>query len=124
MFQTAVNGIAATARVLLDTDVLIDHLAKRHPISREHDGAYSSIARAELYSHSSADEAVIDRLLNEFEEIPVDRHIAEEAGRIRRTTRIKLPYAIVAASAILSKRSLLTRNVRDFRRVDRLRLNG
>ncbi len=112
------------ARVLLDTDVLIDHLvdAGRTIPPNIGDAAYSSITRAELYSGRNADEEVIDRLLVNFEEIAVDRAIAEEAGRIRRVVGIKLPDALIAATAIMTKRRLSTRNVRDYRRVKRLRL--
>lgn len=112
------------ARVLLDTDVLIDHLTdvSRKLSTSLTDAAYSSITRAELYSAPGVDEAGIDRTLLLFDEIPVDRTIAEEAGRIRRTTRIKLPDALIAATAITSKRKLLTRNIRDFRKVKQLRV--
>jgi predicted nucleic acid-binding protein len=111
------------ARVLFDTDVLIDHLqdpARTLPI--ELDAAYSSISRAELYSSRSVNEAVVDDLLNNFEEIIVDRTVAEEAGRIRRESRLKLPDALIGASAMIASRMLVTRNVRDFRKVKGLRI--
>lgn len=112
------------AKVLYDTDVLIDHLEARRALSPQHDGAYSSVTRAELYSFRAVDEAVIDNLLNVMVEIPLDRAVAEEAGRIRRTTRVKLPDAVIAASAIIAKRALVTRNVRDFRKIGRLRVRS
>jgi predicted nucleic acid-binding protein len=113
------------AKVLLDTDVLIDHLTdQKKSLSGDlTDAAYSSVTRAELYSAPAADEQVIDRLLIQFEEISVDRLIAEEAGRIRRLSKVKLPDALIAATAIVSKRRLLTRNVRDFKKIDRLKLH-
>jgi predicted nucleic acid-binding protein len=112
------------ARVVFDTDVLIDHLDGRRPITPAFQGsAYSAISRAELYSWKEADEAVIDRLLDQFEEISVDRAIAEEAGRIRRIQSIRLPDALIAATAIIAKRPLFSRNVRHFRKVRRLRLH-
>lgn len=112
------------ARVLLDTDVLIDHLDGSQALSPSLVGsAFSSISRAELYSWKEADEAVIDRLLDQFDEIPVDRPIAEEAGRIRRDAGLKLPDALIAASALLTKRHLMTRNLRNFKRVKALRLH-
>src|SRR3712207_6537257 len=89
----ATSGIAEMARVLLDTDVLIDHLTDAsRPLSASlvADAAYSSITRAELFSGESSDEGVIEDLLANFEEIPVDRAVAEEAGRIRRIVKIKL----------------------------------
>lgn len=112
------------AKVLFDTDVLIDHLRdpKRKIPSTFTDAAYSSVTRAELYSGSEGDEDIVDRLLDHFQEIPVDRAIAEEAGRIRRITGVRLPDALIAASAIVTKRRLVTRNLRDFKRIKRVRL--
>ncbi len=113
------------ARVLFDTDVLVDHLEGSHPIAASFAGStYSSISRAELYSWKEADESIIDRLLDQFEEIAVERSVAEEAGRIRREAGLRLPDALIAATAVLSKLPLFTRNVRDFRRVSRLRLHS
>ena len=110
------------ARVLLDTDVLIDHLtdSSKKLAASLSDAAYSSITRAELYSAPRVDEAGIDRALLPFDEISVDGAIAEEAGRIRRTTRVKLPDALIAATAVVTKRKLITRNVRDFRKIKHL----
>lgn len=111
------------AKAILDTDVLIDHLERVRRLDPSLAGSsYSSITRAELYSWRSVDEDVVDRLLSQFEEIPVDRDVAEEAGRIRRESSLRLPNALIAATAILAKRPLLTRNKKDFRRVPRLRL--
>ncbi len=113
------------ARVLLDTDVLIDHLvdpARGLSAGLVSDAAYSSITRAELFSGQNSDEAIVESLLVNFEEIPVDRSVAEEAGRIRRIVGIKLPNALIAATAIVTKRALVTRNVKDFRKVRRLKL--
>lgn len=112
------------ASVLFDTDVLVDHLqdaSKTLPVAV--DGAYSTISRAELYSSAGVVEPVVDDLLNNFEEIAVDRRIAEEAGRIRRESRIKLPDALIAATAIVTGRRLMTRNVRDFRKIKGLRIS-
>lgn len=111
------------AKLLYDTDVLIDHLDGRRSLPAGEDVAYSSVTRAELYS-GKTDEADIDSFLEPFEEIVIDRPVAEEAGRIRRITRIKLPDALVAASAMLTGRGLVTSNVRDFRKVKGLRIHA
>lgn len=52
----------------------------------------------------------------------LDREVAEQAGRIRRGIRIKLPDALIAATALVTRRELVTRNARDFRKVKGLRL--
>ena len=73
------SGTAGMPEVLLDTDVLVDHLQGTRRITPDFAGsAYSSISRAELYSGANADESIIDRLLDQFDELPVDRQVAEE----------------------------------------------
>jgi hypothetical protein len=42
--------------------------------------AYSSITLAELCSGQGPDEKIIDRLLDQIDEIPARQHVAEEAG--------------------------------------------
>lgn len=111
-------------RVLLDTDVLVDHLRGTRELSARLAGSsFSTITRAELYSGRQTDERIVDRLLDQFEELSVDRKIAEEAGRIRRETNIRLPDALIAATAQVAKLPLHTRNTRDFGKVRRLRLH-
>lgn len=112
------------ARLLYDTDVVIDHLQGRRALPRGDDPAYSCVSRAELYSWAEADEDRIDAFLDPFEEVIVDREIAQQAGRIRRDSRIKLPDALIAAAALLTRRQLVTRNAKDFRKVRGLKIAG
>ncbi|MEX2458197.1 MAG: type II toxin-antitoxin system VapC family toxin [Actinomycetota bacterium] len=106
------------AEVLVDTDVLINHLAGRR---RFDPGAetvwYSVVTRCELFAGRDANERVINRLLTPFTEIAVDRSIAERAGRLRRDLRIRTPDALIAASALAHRLELLTGNARDFAKV-------
>jgi hypothetical protein len=48
--------------------------------------------------------------------------VAERAGRIRRESGIRLPDALIAATAIEHELGLATRNRPDFERVRSLRL--
>lgn len=108
----------APADVLIDTDVFIDHLsgARRlpHPPGR---GCYSSVTRCELFAGRHVDEDLVRRVLAPFAEIPVDRPIAERAGRLRREVAIRVPDALIAATALEHRLRLWTRNARDFSRV-------
>jgi len=108
---------------LLDTDVFVDHLraAKRVPVD-PNDSSYSTITRAELYAGRNTDESIVDRLLGPFREIPVDREIAEEAGRIRRGTALPLPDALIASTAMANNLILVTRNKKHFKTIKGLRL--
>lgn len=110
------------ADVLVDTDVVIDHLrgAKELKAGR-HRLHYSVITRAELFAGSSATEAVA-QLLGALREVPVDRAIAERAGRVRREAGIRLPDTLIAATALEHNLEVATRNTRGFDRVRGLRV--
>ena len=110
------------ADLLLDTDVFIDHLrgAKRLEPG-DHRVHYSVITRAELCAGTSAT-ALVDKLLAPFREVPVVRAVAERAGRIRHEFGVRLPDALIAATAIEHQLGLVTRNRRDFQAVRGLRV--
>ena len=114
------NGIVGD--VLVDTDVFVDHLRGARQLDPgRHRLHYSVITRAELYAGNTASN-LVRTLLAPFREIPVDRTVAERAGRIRRESRIRLPDALIAATAVEHKLGLATRNRADFEPVRSLRL--
>lgn len=61
-------------------------------------------------------------LENNFITIPFDRTIARIAAEIRRFTKMKLPDAAIAATAIFTRTSLLTRNKKDFKHLSGLKV--
>lgn len=52
-----------------------------------------------------------------FRELPVDRRVAERAGRLRRESGIRTLDAPIAATALEHRLTLLTPNTRGFRDV-------
>ena len=109
------------ADILVDTDVFIDHLrGARQLTPGRHRLHYSVITRAELFAGNASN--LVSTLLAPFREIPVDRTVAERAGRIRRESGIRLPDALIAATAIEHRLGLATRNRSDFESVRSLRL--
>lgn len=120
--QTATSGTVAD--VLVDTDIFIDHLRGAAELrSVRHRLHYSVITRAELFAGSSATDRVA-QLLAPFREIDVDRGIAERAGRIRRESGVRLPDALIAATALERHLSVATRNERDFRPIRGIRIRA
>lgn len=111
------------ANVLVDSDVLVDHLRGFRRFVRGSDTLHvSTIVRAELLSGRASEEPLIRRLLDSMIDIPVDAAVAERAGRIRRSASVRLPDALIAASAIEHRLVLVTRNVRDFSGIKGLRI--
>lgn len=112
------------ADLLVDTDVFIDHLRGAVELRpRSHSLHYSVVTRAELFAGASATPAVA-QLLEPFRELLVDRAIAERAGRLRRDTGLRLPDALIAATALEHGLSLVSRNARDFGKARGLRAAG
>lgn len=110
-------------RILVDSDVLVDHLRGHRRLEAGSDELHvSAITRAELFSGRGAEERRIRRLLEPMTGVPVDAAIAERAGRLRRGTDRRLPDALIAATALEHRLTIVTRNVRDFEGIRGLKL--
>ena len=109
---------------LLDSDVFVDHLRGHQRLAARPDAAYSVITRCELFAGADVNDDRVRTLLEPLRELPVDRDVAELAGRVRRKTRVATPDALVAATAIVHRLTLVTRNRRHFERVPRLRVRA
>lgn len=114
----------SVADVLVDTDVFIDHLRGAAELragrNRLH---YSVVTRAELFAGNTAMD-LVSQLLGPLREIPVDRAVAERAGRVVREFQLRMPDALIAATALEHRLTLVTRNRKDFDRVRGLRVRN
>jgi predicted nucleic acid-binding protein len=111
------------SKLLLDTDVLIDHLRGRRQLTTE-DAAISVVTRTELFAGDERQEVAVNALLEDCEEVDVDSRIAQRAGRIKRQTGLQIADALIAATALERKLPLMTRNLRHFERVPGLALHA
>ncbi len=85
----------------------------------------SAITELELFAFSNlsaTEEALIEDLLGTVAVISVDSHIARLAAFIRRQYQLKVPDSVIAATALFTGSTLLTRNTHDFRRILNLNL--
>ena len=106
-------------KALFDTNILIDFLngaeAARDEIARYDEPAISIITWIEVMAGASAANAGPTRaFLSRFEVIDLDEAIADQAVTLRRDHRLKLPDAIIWASARVQGRLLVTRDDKDF----------
>lgn len=107
-------------KALFDTNILIDYLngvdAAKTAIERPAQRLVSIVSWMEVLAgvHDEAEEDVIDMFLRDFRVVDVTRRVAREAVEIRRAHRIRLPDAIIWASARTEAAVLVTRNVKDF----------
>ena len=104
---------------LFDTNILIDHLNNfpeaDDEIERYQDRAVSIVTWIEVMAGAGGDLAEpTRRYLDGFEILSVDSRVAERAVILRRESRIKLPDAVIWATAQVGGRLLITRNTKDF----------
>lgn len=108
-----------SAPVLFDTCILIDYLRgipqARLECDRHSDRAISMITWMEVMAGvTEANEEETRGFLLNFQLMPLTPEVAERAVAIRKAARIKLPDAIIQATAEMNRRVLVTRNTRDF----------
>lgn len=104
---------------LFDTNILLDHIkgfrSAFEELSRYDDRAISIITVIEVLVGTTPETESRERaLLGDFSIVPLDDAVAEEAARLRRARRVKLPDAVIWASARSQGRLLVTRNTKDF----------
>ncbi|WP_137927827.1 type II toxin-antitoxin system VapC family toxin [Cupriavidus sp. 2SB] len=106
-------------KALFDTNILIDFLNGREQaraeLARYEHRAISSITWMEvLVGTPPEEEAAVRSWLQSFALIAVDQSVANRAVAIRKATKIRLPDAIVWASAQVHSLLLVSRNTKDF----------
>lgn len=114
-------------KLLFDTNIFIYHFNNQLPESgtallREGiagEGAYSVITRIEVlgYKQSQAAENQAKQLLSQLVELPLSSEIAERTIAIRKGLKIKVPDAIIAATALGYSLQLVSRNEDDFAQI-------
>lgn len=108
-------------RVVFDTNILVDYLAgivpAQHELNLYSEPLISRITWMEIMAGveaNSDEENAVRAFLARFVLVEIDSAIAECAVLLRREKRLKLPDAIILATARCRQIKLVTRNTRDF----------
>ena len=106
-------------KALFDTNILVDYLnavpQARAELQRYEEKAVSIVTWMEVMVGASPDlEAGTRAFLDDFTVVAVDHPIADRAVNLRRMHRIKLPDAIIWATAQTRAMLFVTRNIKDF----------
>ncbi|WP_341793108.1 MULTISPECIES: type II toxin-antitoxin system VapC family toxin [unclassified Rickettsia] len=106
-------------KAVFDTNILIDYLLGKLPASNElkqyKNPQISIITKMEILVGTSEDtEEITKKFLDNFTVISLNEEIAEIAVAIRKEYKIKLPDAIIWATAKYNNSLLITRNIKDF----------
>lgn len=119
-------------KYLIDTNCAIDYLNNKLPES----GAdiiessvlqISVISRMELLGWPNAkpgDIEILQEFIDDSTVFNLDESTIVKAIELRRTHRVKLPDAIIAATAIIHGLTLLIRNTHDFKGIQELKLSN
>lgn len=105
--------------VLIDTNILVDYLngieQAKTELDRYSDKAISLITWMEVMVGATPEtEEIMRGFLNSFINFPIDERVATVAVALRKQHKIKLPDAIVWATAQVNRCLLVTRNTKDF----------
>jgi predicted nucleic acid-binding protein len=118
-------------RYLLDTNILVyinkgitePKVAAFLQIVTANEVFISIMAELELLSYKFPSKAALrtmEQLIEDTTVFYLDRAICTQTILIRRKHSIKLPDAIIAATAITHRLTLVTRNTSDFKGIDKL----
>lgn len=114
-------------KYLFDSNILIYHL--RGSLNQHGsdlileglngEGAYSIISKIELlgFNQTSAEEQQARLFLSGLQELELTSNIAEQTIQLRKSYKIKLPDAAIAATALIHQLTLITRNTSDFLKI-------
>lgn len=113
--------------MLLDSNIVIyaaqpEHTALRQFIA-EHTPAVSVVTYIEVMGYhrlSSEDQLLLLRFFQASEILPLTDAVVEQAIKLRQRQRMSVADAIIAGTALIYARTLVTHNTQDFRWITEL----
>lgn len=123
------------SKILIDTSIIIDHLRLKNKkqtilyklFQTKHELLASIITHTESYAGKSVwdKESVRNHLKNILAGIkilPLDEILSKKAGEIRARYNLEIVDAIIAATSIIHDLDLATLNIKDFEKIDGIKL--
>lgn len=117
---------------LIDSNVVIGYLDNKLPIHGmetmnkiiDNVPNISIITKIEIlrFNTSAADYRVLEEFVSESITLNLDNTVVDKTISICKSARIKLPDAIIAATALVNNLILITRNTDDFKKIAGLKL--
>ena len=113
-------------KFLIDSNVIIDFVAGRLPEDgldwlietiNEENQCFSPITQIEVlgYNGDPKDMARVERLLGGSTIWGIDSAVVAATIQLRKERKIKVPDAIIAATAMVHRLTLISRNTKDFK---------
>lgn len=121
-------------KYLWDTNIVIYYLQQQFTLQAEkfidevikqEKPCISAITEIELLCWKTSNESdliVLHNFINDCVVIEIEKLIKLKTAEIRKQYRIKLPDAIIAATAIIYDLTLITHNTSDFKNINQVRL--
>lgn len=121
--------------ILIDTSVFIDHL-RGYKLATDlfkdlyirEDIIFSAITEAELIAGKQCKNKFVKeeilRFIHKWKKVEVSNQVAVLAGDLCREYNTEIPDSIIAATAILNKAKVITKNVRDFTNIKELKVEA
>ena len=120
------------AQYLIDTNAIIDYLGKKfspNGMTFMNDVIdvipnVSIITKIEVLGFNTLEKhyQILENLMNDAIIIDLTSYIADMTIIIRKTCTIKLPDAIIAATALVKNLTLITHNKKDFKNIKGLKI--
>jgi predicted nucleic acid-binding protein len=119
-------------KYLIDTNVIIDYLGNRLPISGlnfmndiiDNIPTISVISKIEVLGFATTDENyfILKGFIDDSCVLDLTENVIDTCIEIRKNHKTKLPDAIIASTAITNNLILITRNISDFKNIDDLQV--
>jgi len=121
--------------ILIDTNIFIEHFRNNskavdffESLEVSSNIYFSAITETELLAGKSNNDSTKKRklmlFLNQWRKIPADNPMVILAGDISREYDVDVPDAIIAATAMMNNLTLLTKNIKHFKKIKELKVKS